>query len=134
MPPAFDFVGIGPRFVAGVCREFRISIGGRITPADDLPGTLPFLASDLGGPGGGAFSDWLERWGWGSRKARLTMMFFAACLLRIDDTECKPTGEHISAFEPVLAQPISKGRQGSGCGCQDLIGTEFPNPRSAARA
>lgn len=46
-----------------------------------LVGWLPFLASDLGGPGGGAFSDWLVRRGWSSRKARLTMMFSAACLM-----------------------------------------------------
>jgi len=46
-----------------------------------LIGWLPFLASDVGGPGGGALSDWLVRRGWKSRKARLTMMFSAACLM-----------------------------------------------------
>lgn len=43
-------------------------------------GWIPFLASDVGGPGGGALSDWLIRRGWASRKARLAMMFFAAML------------------------------------------------------
>ena len=41
---------------------------------------IPFLASDVGGPGGGALSDFLIRHGWNSRRARLAMMLFAACL------------------------------------------------------
>lgn len=44
-------------------------------------GWLPFLASDIGGPGGGALSDWLVRRGWQSRKARLTLMCFTAALM-----------------------------------------------------
>jgi ACS family hexuronate transporter-like MFS transporter len=46
-----------------------------------LVGWLPFLASDIGGPGGGALSDWLVRRGWPSRKARLTLMVVAAALM-----------------------------------------------------
>lgn len=46
-----------------------------------LFGWLPFLASDIGGPGGGALSDWLVRRGWQSRKARLTIMTAAATLM-----------------------------------------------------
>lgn len=46
-----------------------------------LVGWLPFLASDIGGPGGGALSDWLVRRGWTSLKARRTMMLLAACLM-----------------------------------------------------
>lgn len=43
-----------------------------------LVGWLPFLASDIGGPGGGALSDWLVRRGWPNRKARLTLMTVSA--------------------------------------------------------
>jgi MFS transporter, ACS family, hexuronate transporter len=46
-----------------------------------LVGWLPFLASDIGGPGGGALSDWLVRRGWSSQRARRTMMLIAACLM-----------------------------------------------------
>ena len=42
-------------------------------------GWIPFLASDIGGPGGGALSDLLVRHGWPARRARLAMMAFAAC-------------------------------------------------------
>ena len=52
-------------------RGFTLAMIGAI-------GWIPFLASDIGGPGGGALSDWLIRRGWNSRKARLTLMFFAA--------------------------------------------------------
>lgn len=41
-------------------------------------GWIPFLASDVGGPGGGALSDWLVRRGWRPRTARLALMLFAA--------------------------------------------------------
>ena len=41
-------------------------------------GWIPFLASDVGGPGGGALSDWLVRRGWRVRTARLALMLFAA--------------------------------------------------------
>lgn len=46
-----------------------------------LVGWLPFLAADIGGPGGGALSDWLVRKGWDSTKARRLMMGCAACLM-----------------------------------------------------
>jgi ACS family hexuronate transporter-like MFS transporter len=46
-----------------------------------LVGWLPFLASDIGGPGGGALSDWLVRRGWATLRARQSMMLFAACLM-----------------------------------------------------
>lgn len=46
-----------------------------------LVGWLPFLAADVGGPGGGALSDWLVRRGWNSTRARLTMMCGAACVM-----------------------------------------------------
>lgn len=44
-------------------------------------GWLPFLASDIGGPGGGALSDWLVRKGWTPSKARQLLMLLAACLM-----------------------------------------------------
>ena len=44
-------------------------------------GWLPFLASDVGGPGGGALSDWLIRRGWPPEKARRTLMLAAACVM-----------------------------------------------------
>ena len=46
-----------------------------------LLGWIPFLASDIGGPGGGALSDWLVRRGWQPAAARLRMMLIAACLM-----------------------------------------------------
>jgi ACS family hexuronate transporter-like MFS transporter len=46
-----------------------------------LFGWIPFLAADLGGPGGGALSDWLVRRGWAAPAARRRMMFSAACLM-----------------------------------------------------
>jgi ACS family hexuronate transporter-like MFS transporter len=46
-----------------------------------LVGWLPFLASDIGGPGGGALSDWLIRRGWEPARARRRMMLIAACLM-----------------------------------------------------
>ncbi|MBI5381915.1 MAG: MFS transporter [Opitutae bacterium] len=46
-----------------------------------LVGWLPFLASDIGGPGGGALSDWLVRRGWAPLRARRTMLLTAACLM-----------------------------------------------------
>jgi len=42
---------------------------------------IPFLASDVGGPGGGALSDWLIRRGWNPIKARRRLMLIAACLM-----------------------------------------------------
>lgn len=42
---------------------------------------IPFLASGVGGPGGGALSDWLVRRGWQPVAARRRMMLVAACLM-----------------------------------------------------
>lgn len=42
---------------------------------------IPFLAADIGGPGGGAISDALVRRGFTPQRARLTMMFIAACCM-----------------------------------------------------
>jgi ACS family hexuronate transporter-like MFS transporter len=42
---------------------------------------IPFLASDIGGPGGGALSDWLIRRGWQPVAARRRMMLIAACVM-----------------------------------------------------
>ncbi|MCX6950905.1 MAG: MFS transporter [Verrucomicrobia bacterium] len=42
---------------------------------------IPFLASDVGGPGGGAFSDFLVRRGWQTKRARLTLMGGAALIM-----------------------------------------------------
>jgi ACS family hexuronate transporter-like MFS transporter len=42
---------------------------------------IPFLASDVGGPGGGALSDFMIRRGWQSKRARLTLMAVAAGLM-----------------------------------------------------
>jgi ACS family hexuronate transporter-like MFS transporter len=46
-----------------------------------LFGWIPFLASDIGGPGGGALSDWLVRRGWQPAAARRRMLLVAACLM-----------------------------------------------------
>lgn len=46
-----------------------------------LFGWIPFLASDIGGPGGGALSDWLVRRGWPPSAARRRMLLVAACLM-----------------------------------------------------
>lgn len=54
-------------------RGFSLSMIGAVA-------WIPFLASDVGGPGGGALSDWLIRRGWNSRTARLSLMLLAATL------------------------------------------------------
>ncbi len=46
-----------------------------------LVGWIPFLASDIGGPGGGALSDWLVRRGVPAARARLTLMLLAASVM-----------------------------------------------------
>ena len=46
-----------------------------------LVGWIPYLAADLGGPTGGALSDWLVRRGWDPAKARRRLMLCAACLM-----------------------------------------------------
>ncbi len=44
-------------------------------------GWMPYLASDIGGPGGGALSDWLVRRGWKPIEARRRMLLVAASLM-----------------------------------------------------
>lgn len=46
-----------------------------------LIGWLPFLGADLGGPGGGALSDWLVRRNWKPVNARRALMLTAGCLM-----------------------------------------------------
>ena len=46
-----------------------------------LVGWLPYLAADIGGPGGGMLSDWLVRRGWRPVRARGALMLSAACLM-----------------------------------------------------
>ena len=46
-----------------------------------LFGWIPFLAADIGGPGGGALSDWLVRRGWAVAVARRRLMLAAACVM-----------------------------------------------------
>lgn len=55
-------------------REFTLAMIGAL-------GWIPFLAADVGGPGGGALSDWLIRRGWSPERARLRAMFAAACVM-----------------------------------------------------
>ena len=57
-------------------RHFTLAMIGAV-------GWIPFLASDVGGPGGGALSDWLVRHGWKPRRARLALMLFAACVMPV---------------------------------------------------
>ncbi len=46
-----------------------------------LVGWIPYLLADIGGPVGGAFSDWLVRRGWDPLRARLRLMLLAAMLM-----------------------------------------------------
>ncbi len=46
-----------------------------------LVGWIPYLLADIGGPVGGAFSDWLVRRGWDPLRARLRLMFLSAALM-----------------------------------------------------
>jgi ACS family hexuronate transporter-like MFS transporter len=63
-----------------------------------LFGWIPFLASDIGGPGGGALSDWLVRRGWKPAEARRRMMLIAACLM-----PCSLVAVHASSAYVALA-------------------------------
>lgn len=63
-----------------------------------LFGWIPFLASDIGGPGGGALSDWLVRRGWKPADARRRMMLIAACLM-----PCSLLAVHASSAYVALA-------------------------------
>jgi ACS family hexuronate transporter-like MFS transporter len=58
----------------GTARGFTLGMIG-------LLGWIPFLAADVGGPGGGALSDWLVRRGWASYVARRRVMLMAALLM-----------------------------------------------------
>ncbi|MES2693143.1 MAG: MFS transporter [Verrucomicrobiota bacterium] len=42
---------------------------------------IPFLAAGIGGPGGGALSDWLIRRGWKPIEARRRMLLLVACIM-----------------------------------------------------
>ena len=57
-------------------RHFTLAMIGAV-------GWIPFLASGIGGPGGGALSDWLVRRGWQPRRARLALMLLAACAMPV---------------------------------------------------
>jgi ACS family hexuronate transporter-like MFS transporter len=48
-----------------------------------LVGWLPYLGADIGGPGGGALSDWLVRRKWNPINARRAMMMVPACLMLV---------------------------------------------------
>lgn len=55
-------------------RSFSLALVG-------LLGWIPFLAADIGGPGGGALSDFLVRRGMTPMRARMTLMTVAACFM-----------------------------------------------------
>ena len=59
---------------------------------------MPFLASDIGGPGGGALSDWFVRRGWKPAVARRRVMLVAACLM-----PCSLLAVHVSSAYLALA-------------------------------
>ncbi len=59
---------------------------------------MPFLASDVGGPGGGALSDWLVRRGCPPALARRRIMLLAACLM-----PCCVLAVHVSSAYLALA-------------------------------
>lgn len=46
-----------------------------------LVGWIPYLLADIGGPVGGAFSDWLVRRGWNPLRARMRLMLLSAALM-----------------------------------------------------
>lgn len=46
-----------------------------------LVGWIPYLLADIGGPVGGAVSDWLVRRGWNPLRARLRLMLISAALM-----------------------------------------------------
>lgn len=46
-----------------------------------LVGWIPYLLADIGGPVGGALSDWLVRRGWDPLRARLRLMLLSAALM-----------------------------------------------------
>ncbi len=46
-----------------------------------LVGWIPYLLADIGGPAGGALSDWLVRRGWDPLRARLRVMLLSAALM-----------------------------------------------------
>lgn len=60
--------------------EYLQSARGLTLAMIGLVGWIPFIGADIGGPGGGAASDWLVRRGLAPRAARLRLMLLAACL------------------------------------------------------
>jgi ACS family hexuronate transporter-like MFS transporter len=59
---------------------------------------IPSLASVIGGPGGGAISDWLVRRGWHPSDARRRMLLVAACVM-----PCSLLAVHASSVYVALA-------------------------------
>lgn len=55
-------------------RGFSLALLGMV-------GWIPYLLADIGGPVGGAVSDWLVRRGWDPLRARLRLMLFSALLM-----------------------------------------------------
>ena len=78
--------------------EYLQSVRGFSLAMIGLFGWIPFLASDIGGPGGGALSDWLVRRGWKPAEARRRLMLIAACLM-----PCSLLAVHASSAYVALA-------------------------------
>lgn len=55
-------------------RGFSLALLGMV-------GWIPYLLADIGGPVGGAISDWLVRRGWNPLRARLRLMLLSALLM-----------------------------------------------------
>lgn len=70
-----------PYFFTFWLPEYLQSTRGFTLAMVGLLGWIPFLASDIGGPGGGALSDFLVRRGWQPERARLRVMLGAACMM-----------------------------------------------------
>jgi len=72
-PLPFFFTFWMPEYLSNN-RGFTLALIGAL-------GWIPFLAADVGGPGGGALSDWLVRRGWQPQAARLRVMLGAALMM-----------------------------------------------------
>lgn len=70
-----------PYFFTFWMPEYLQSSRGFTLATIGLFGWIPFLAADVGGPGGGALSDFLVRRGWKPRQARFRVMLGAACMM-----------------------------------------------------
>lgn len=70
-----------PYFFTFWLPEYLKSSRGFTLAMIGLLGWIPFLAADVGGPGGGALSDYLVRRGWDTQRARLRVMLVAACVM-----------------------------------------------------